>query len=734
MHAMHSGLQRCLCRNEPCKSRIFGERGLAVSKKGKKRGAGGAVVAAPVAATAATLAPALNLPDGVSGSLARIMRPQAAYRWLLPQLSAITPQYIEMVLRGALAGNHVQQWELFDLMLDTWPELAACAQELCDGVLERKLIFEAFAEEDEDPTPAAQERCKLASAAMRRMRPEAAADENDLDGTLRDILDGWFRGVTCLEVDWQMANSGVHGQFVAPRATFWVHPVCFAFDQSGRLGLRVDVTGQGAGQMQPLNLAGTSLQPQPAVLGAFPAHKFLIGIHKAKSGTALGGSLLRPLAWWWCAANFSADWLLNLAQVFGLPFRWANYEPMAPQATVDAICTMLQNMGSAGWAAFPAGTTLELKEASKQGGDHSPQGELLDRADRYARLIILGQTMSGSQDASKGGGKAFGSVESDVKARRINAAAKYACTVLNTQLIPSILVLNYGDSDEAPCVRLLEDEEGDLAQAQRDQVLAAAGLEIPKSFLRKKYGLPAPSEGEEVIGGKAEEPQVSQVDTDFEEAKLEAGEGEGHAFRGNQWTKGIHVAIPDERWTGSPKEMRARADAIYRTLQPATNPTIGSVEFGRAGRKKTFFDKRTPHEFQAVQALPELVAKASVKTSLPDRKERDDIKSVHTLTAGLRIGKVSYRAELTVRETLVGEKSVQMFYLHRLSDRHEPVKGKAAGPYNVSPAFRPDDGPSGKGNISDGVMDVKRLREIAEITDDALFARELESLIEEVNL
>ena len=57
--------------------------------------------------------------------VARILRPQAAYRWLLPQVAAITPQYIEMVMRGALAGNHVQQWELFDLMLDTWPELEA---------------------------------------------------------------------------------------------------------------------------------------------------------------------------------------------------------------------------------------------------------------------------------------------------------------------------------------------------------------------------------------------------------------------------------------------------------------------------------------------------------------------------------------------------------------------------------------------------------------------------------
>jgi phage gp29-like protein len=444
--------------------------------------------------------PSTPLPAGVSTSLARILRPQAAYRWLLPQVASITPQYIEMVLRSALTGNHVQQWELFDLMLDTWPELSACQQELTYGVTRQKLIFEPFAEEDEDPTPEALDRCKLVSAALRRMAPDAAADENDLEGTLKDILDGWFRGVTALEIDWQSITSGVHGTMLAPRSTFWVHPVCFAFDQDGRLGLRVDARGQ----LNPANLGGTSVQPQPAVVGAFPPHKFLVGIHKAKSGTALGGALLRPLAWWWCAANFSADWLLNLAQIFGLPFRWANYDPTAAQDTVDRICSMLQNMGSAGWAAFPTGTTMELLDTSKT-GDHSPQGELLDRADRYARLLILGQTMSGSQDASKGGGKAFGAVESNVKAQRIDAAGRYACRVINTQLIPSILTLNYGDADEAPKVRLLEDEEAGLTEAQRDMALAKGGLKIPTSFLRKKYSLPAPSDDEEVLGGTGED-------------------------------------------------------------------------------------------------------------------------------------------------------------------------------------------------------------------------------------
>ena len=47
------------------------------------------------------------------------------------------------------------------------------------------------------------------------------------------------------------------------------------------------------------------------------------------------------MAWWWCAANFSADWLLNYAQIFGIPIRWTTYAQGVPQETIDKICAML---------------------------------------------------------------------------------------------------------------------------------------------------------------------------------------------------------------------------------------------------------------------------------------------------------------------------------------------------------------------------------------------------------
>lgn len=477
----------------------------------------------------------------------RILRPQARYNWMMPALAAITPQYIETVLNGALAGNFVQQYELFDLMLRTWPELSACCGELREGVLRKKLVFEPYCEEDEKPTPTALERQQIVSTALRKMSPDVEHDGNDLNGTLTNILDGWIRGVSVSEVVWQNYDDPKLQSFVGPFSTYWVNPVFYAFASDSTLGLRPKKEQK---QMSVYPFASTSAQP--VTVDPFPPNKFLIAVHKAKAGSPLSGALLVPLAWWWCAANFSSDWLLNLAQLFGLPFRWANYDPNAPQATIDAICQMLQNMGSAGWAAFPTGTTLELHQPGQNGSDHSPQGELLDRADRYARLLILGQTMTGTHGTTgKGGGQAFGEVEKDVKSDRIDAAGKFAAEVINRQLIPMILALNYGDDEEAPLIKFLEDEVAGLNEAQRDKTLADAGMPIGVDYLRKKYDIPAPADDEEIIGGPKPDPfssfgdfgaadpnsETNKDQSAPEDEPAKASDQTGHPFRGNQYVR-----------------------------------------------------------------------------------------------------------------------------------------------------------------------------------------------------
>lgn len=567
-----------------------------------------------LAAAKATRTPETSV---LTTDMSRILRPQAAYRWLLPTLAAITPQYVEMTLRGALAGNHVQAWELFDLMIDTDPEIASCISELVEGVLKKKLIIEPFHEEDEEATPEAVHRQKVVSAALRRMRPDPAADENDLKGTIRDLLFARYHGQAVLEVDWSagFGSDAINtldtsiGSVIAPRATFWVHPVCYAWSMDGRLGLRQELGVMRATVKQISGLARntpigsaipgnvwntTSYQPRPTGIDEFPEHKFLIGIGKSKAGTALSGSQLRVLAWWWVASNFCGDWLLNLAQLFGIPFRKAKYQSGTPEAIKQEIRDMLQNCGSAGYILTPEGADVDFMEAGT-GAGASPQAYLFDFANQQKRKVLLGQTMTGSGvSGAPQGSKAGMSVEHDVKQVRIDAAGSWACDTINQQLVRSIICVNFGDDRLLPTIRLLEEEEGDLSEAQRDSTLISAGLKVGANFMRKKYGIPAPAEGEEILERQAA-PAIAapQPAPGAEEEEDETGEdetetGKGETEIGEDETEDDPMDAAD---TGAPTAAAKLANAVTDTLAPVLKRLDAISQITDADTQRALLEK-----------------------------------------------------------------------------------------------------------------------------------------------
>lgn len=141
------------------------------------------------------------------------------------------------------------------------------------------------------------------------------------------------------------------------------------------------------------------------------------------------------------------------------------------------------------------------------------------------------------------------------------------------------------------------------------------------------------------------------------------------------------LRIPDEHWTGSAKEMHARADRIMRGFTPVRHPQLGTIRFSRDGRDKTLAEKRKPHEFQSVEALPDLIQRGKLVSTTADRKGRQDIKAWHKLEHGLLIGNTLYQAEITVKEFRDGSALAHKFYLHRIKNV------EASSPYIADPAL-----------------------------------------------
>jgi hypothetical protein len=299
-------------------------------------------------ATSLVKAPTRQPPSGL---MPNFIVPSVQARWLGAGVAFYTPQKIEYIFRQALAGDLQSQWEMFDLMECTWPELSKNENLLKDAVvsmLDRenagqvRIQVMPAVDESNPQYEEAKRRAALAEEALYTMRPRPDCDENGLDDTVRDILDARFKGIAVQEIQYEPRELSM-GMAICPQTTRWVHPSWYGYPfgpGNEKLwlklgGVRYDNAWQGSPTGEPLPSDGGHLPlggTLPPVQSPrnfwsasdfteFPQHKFVISVIKNKSGHPLGSALLHVLAWYWAAMNFTLEWFLAFAQIFGQPFR-----------------------------------------------------------------------------------------------------------------------------------------------------------------------------------------------------------------------------------------------------------------------------------------------------------------------------------------------------------------------------------------------------------------------------
>jgi phage gp29-like protein len=415
---------------------------------------------------------AVSAASKANANMLALIRPQARDRWSAATLQNYTPDRITQVLRGVVGGSFTSQWELFDLMEDTWPRLKGNLNELKRAVMKVDMLPVAFGE-DKKATPLALKKKEVLTAAMSATLPDVALDENSWEDNVYDICDAVGKCISVQEILWDVRNG-----MVLPRAFQWIYPRHYGY-WTDQPQLQISKSGMGGDWSD------------------FPPDKFVIATFKTKTGHLLTSAMLRSLATLWIGANFSYDWALNLAQMFGLPIRWATYDPTNPKL-LDEICDMLENMGSAGWGAFPAGTTLELKEAVKDAA-HNPQSFLIQLADITADILIKGQTLTTAQGSR--GSQALGKVHADIRFEVIEFVASWVAKVLNYQFVPALMRLNFGNNDEDPyLIADIEQQKDALQMAQRDLILfGEMGVPVKKMWFYQRHDVPVPEEGDDIL-------------------------------------------------------------------------------------------------------------------------------------------------------------------------------------------------------------------------------------------
>lgn len=134
--------------------------------------------------------------------------------------------------------------------------------------------------------------------------------------------------------------------------------------------------------------------------------------------------------------NMTAYWDV-FGEIFGMPMRVGTTTSQNP-ADRRQIEVMLEEMGAAGWALFPEGTTIDIKESSR-GDAYNVYDRRIDRANSEISKGILSQTMTIDSGSSLSQSETHLEVFENVCA----ADAKLIAYVINDDLIPKMIHLGF---------------------------------------------------------------------------------------------------------------------------------------------------------------------------------------------------------------------------------------------------------------------------------------------------
>ena len=424
-----------------------------------------------------------------------VIRPHARDNQLSPIPVDFDPDTLGWILDEGGRGNLMLQNELFNTMEDTWERLRSNLNKLKKAVCKLPFNLQPWAEKGQEPTESALEKAAFVEHVLHTQTGSVWDGELNFYDTIYELLDAVARGVSVLEVDWDIED----GRYIPKRARR-VPWTCLGFEKPQH------ISAARRSNPNALRLFPERDPGSPNRFDSYP-HKFLVGVYRAKSGHIAETAQLRALAHLWLGRMLGWEWMAQKAELFGLPIRWATYDPNAPQTQIDQVTDMLRNMGSAAWGAFPQGTDLQIISGSTPGvaGKSEPTERLMALADRACDLLFLGQTLTSEEGSS--GSYALGSVHREVELDLYENYAAYVIDVINNQLIPSIIKLNWGNSEELPFLEVeLNRAEKDRQLVERDKMLFKdMGLPVAKQWLYDRHKVPAPGPDEDLFdsGGSA---------------------------------------------------------------------------------------------------------------------------------------------------------------------------------------------------------------------------------------
>lgn len=411
----------------------------------------------------------------------RIVNQDALSKFQRYSLLDFRPEVLTAFKRSLETGQLDQVDELYSAMYHEWDSLQKDVNKVTAalGALDFKAV--PYADDGEKPTPQAEEVARLVNAALWHA-PQSGTGEwvhsfADLIGSVYHAL---LRGYNVHEIVWAF-----DGQMYFPSGYLPILPQFFAWEyragEKDRLLLYPDGIGMGTGR-------------------DFPANKFIVALNTLGVDHPMHNAIFRALVPWFCAAVWGPRWLMQYCQIFGMPFRTFQVATAEERTQLEAKLADLPVVND---VVLLEGESVDVKTAGNSTG--IPQQALIELAEKACHKLILGQTLT-SDTTKDGGSRAQAEVHSDVMHDEILNVGEFVCSVLNAQLIPAIVRMNYGTT-QVPMPELRCSLPNSTATKETvdlfDGMINKLGMTLRRSDVYDRLGMAIPDDTDDVLGPAA---------------------------------------------------------------------------------------------------------------------------------------------------------------------------------------------------------------------------------------
>ncbi|PZM64846.1 phage portal protein family protein [Paenibacillus dendritiformis] len=291
----------------------------------------------------------------------------------------------------------------------------------------------------------------------------------NFDQDMRQMLDAVFAGRNIHELIWEERG----GRWVI--ANMKDRPIeYFTFDIDG--------------QLRFLRTLG-DIEGEPV-----PPGKFLTVVHESGDDhNPYGVSLATKCFWAWQFKKHGFKFWAIFMEKYGMPTAVGKYQPGTSVADQDKLLDALVSLVQDAAVAIPSNSSVDFIEAGDAKGD--AHESFLRFCNAEISKAILGQTLT--SELPSGGSFAASQTHADVKDEIVDSDAKMLMSAINTDLIPPLVLFNFGEVEELPFFSInIENEDLNKDRLDRDEKIVGLGIPLSVDYFYDTYNLPRPGKGD----------------------------------------------------------------------------------------------------------------------------------------------------------------------------------------------------------------------------------------------